>query len=61
MPVKVAAHPDALLNHEEGVGIDLVERHLQRHHLILAQAHAQHMDLLVGVAALPLPEGKAPL
>lgn len=61
MPVEVAAHPDALLHHKEGVGIDLVERHLQRHHLILAQAHAQHMDLLVGVAALALPEGEAAL
>ena len=59
MAAEVAAYPDALLDHIEGVGVNVVQRHLHRRQFVLVQADAHHMHLLVGVAAAALPQGKA--
>ena len=59
MAAEVAAYPDALLDHIEGVGVNVVQRHLHRRQFVLVQADAHHMHLLVGIAAPALPQGKA--
>ena len=49
----------ALLNRQEGVGIDGVDCPKQLLDLILGKAHAQHMDVFTGIGAGAVPVGDA--
>ena len=60
MPLEVAAHANPLLHDEEGVGLHLAHLLLQGLDLVLAQAHAQHLQGLIRVGAVALPVGHAP-
>ena len=59
MAAVVAAGADTLLHDEERLGIDLLHHLLQRAHLVLGQAHAQHLYLVAGIGAVGRPVGHA--
>ena len=59
VPPVVAAGADALLHHKERLGVDLLHHLLQRAHLVLGQAHAQHLHLVAGIGAVGRPVGHA--